>query len=149
MATDSLHIRDAGRRIRLAPPLVRLCRLPQCGRARRRDRSDLVPVLRPRRSHVLPAGRTGRQGRELCDLNVAPFGLDVLNCYLEDLFVDSYARGLGTGRALIDDLLELARKTGWSRVYWHTNDDNETAPRLYHRCTEANGFVRYRVALPG
>ena len=71
-----------------------------------------------------------------------------LNCYLEDLFVESYARGLGTGRALIDDLLELAGKAGWSRVYWHTNADNETARRLYHRYTEADGFVRYRVTLP-
>ena len=41
-----------------------------------------------------------------------------LNCYLEDLFVDSDARGHGVGRALIDDLLTLARKEGWSRLYW-------------------------------
>ncbi len=38
-------------------------------------------------------------------------------CYLEDLFVAPEARGQGVGRALIDDLLELGRAAGWSRLY--------------------------------
>ena len=33
-----------------------------------------------------------------------------LNCYLEDLFVDRDARGHGVGRALIDDLLKMAKE---------------------------------------
>jgi len=68
-----------------------------------------------------------------------------LNCYLEDLFVDPDARGHGVGRALIDDLLTLARKEGWSRLYWHTNVGNETARRLYDTYTQADDFVRYRI----
>ena len=38
------------------------------------------------------------------------------DCYLEDLFVDPAARGMGLGRALIDDLAALARARGWHRL---------------------------------
>jgi len=68
-------------------------------------------------------------------------------CYLEDLFVDATARGHGIGAALIDDLLDLARARGWSRLYWHTKGANETARRLYDRYVEADDFVRYRLFL--
>lgn len=70
-----------------------------------------------------------------------------LNCYLEDLFVDPDVRGGGVGRALIDDLLNLARQKGWSRLYWHTAAGNETARRLYDRYTKADDHVRYRIEL--
>jgi len=70
-----------------------------------------------------------------------------LNCYLEDLFVDPGARGHGVGRALIDDLLVLAKDKGWDRLYWHTNAGNTTARALYDRYTNADGFVRYRICL--
>ena len=70
-----------------------------------------------------------------------------LNCYLEDLFVDPDIRGRGIGRALIDDLLSMAKQKGWSRLYWHTNAANETARRLYDRYVEADDFVRYRLVL--
>lgn len=70
-----------------------------------------------------------------------------LNCYLEDLFVAADARGRGVGRALIDDLLALARQRGWSRLYWHTNTGNATARRLYDQYIEADDFVRYRMVL--
>lgn len=68
-------------------------------------------------------------------------------CYLEDLFVDPKMRGRGIGRALMDDLVRLARGRGWSRLYWHTAGDNAMARRLYDRFVEADGFVRYRVVL--
>ncbi len=70
-----------------------------------------------------------------------------LNCYLEDLFVDRDARGQGVGRALIDDLLKMAKEKGWDRVYWHTDSGNSTARALYDRYTKADGFVRYRISL--
>jgi|SRR5665648_172044 len=68
-------------------------------------------------------------------------------CYLEDLFVDSQARGHGLGRALIDDLVALGRDRGWSRLYWHARQSNDTARRLYDSYVEADDFVRYRLLL--
>lgn len=68
-------------------------------------------------------------------------------CYLEDLFVDEARRGSGIGHALIQDLLDLARTNGWSRLYWQTRGDNLVARRLYDRFVLADGDVRYRIEL--
>ena len=68
-------------------------------------------------------------------------------CYLEDLFVDPKMRGRGLGRALIEDLIALARDRGWSRIYWHTRQGNATARLLYDRFAKADDFVRYRILL--
>ncbi|MCH4090009.1 GNAT family N-acetyltransferase [Acetobacter sp.] len=67
-------------------------------------------------------------------------------CYLEDLFVTHEARGNGVGRALIRDLVDLGRKQGWSRLYWHTRENNP-ARRLYDEFVQADDFVRYRMDL--
>lgn len=69
------------------------------------------------------------------------------DCYLEDLFVDGTARGLGIGRALIDDLTALARSRGWKRLYWHTGRDNARARVLYDSYVPEDGHVRYRMSL--
>jgi GNAT superfamily N-acetyltransferase len=87
---------------------------------------------------------------------VAGFTISVLHpgswaltpaCYLEDLFVDPEARGRGLGRALIEDLVSMARDNGWSRIYWHTRQSNAAARRLYDHFAEADDFVRYRMLL--
>lgn len=69
------------------------------------------------------------------------------DCYLEDLFVAAAARGTGLGRALIEDLMALARAKGWHRLYWHTDEDNAAARHLYDSFTEYDGHVRYRLTL--
>lgn len=69
------------------------------------------------------------------------------DCYLEDLFLAPGARGKGVGRALIEDLMVLARGKGWQRLYWHTDEDNMVARRLYDRFVESDGHVRYRLTL--
>jgi GNAT superfamily N-acetyltransferase len=69
------------------------------------------------------------------------------DCYLEDLFIAPEARGKGLGRALIDDLITLARHKGWSRLYWHTDEDNTRARALYDQYVASDGHVRYRMTL--
>jgi GNAT superfamily N-acetyltransferase len=65
-------------------------------------------------------------------------------CYLEDLFVDSKFRGRGIGRLLIQDLIDLAKLSGWSRLYWHTRTNNP-ARRVFNEFATADDFVRYRL----
>jgi len=76
-----------------------------------------------------------------CSWTIAPV------CYLEDLYVAPAARGRGLGVALIEDIVALARKNEWARLYWHTRADNAAARRLYDRFSEADEFVRYRLFL--
>nr|WP_321787900.1 GNAT family N-acetyltransferase [Paraburkholderia sp. J94] len=66
--------------------------------------------------------------------------------YLEDLFVDPAHRGVGIGKRLIEDLVALGRARGWSRLYWHTRQDNP-ARKLYDTFVQADDFVRYQLAL--
>jgi GNAT superfamily N-acetyltransferase len=68
-------------------------------------------------------------------------------CYLEDLFVAPAVRGAGIGRALLQDLVDLARSNGWPQVYWHTRANNASARRLYDTFTPADGFVRYQLTV--
>ena len=65
-------------------------------------------------------------------------------CYLEDLFVDQNYRSHGLGRLLMEDLVDLAKARGWSRLYWHTQAKNP-ARSLYDRFAVADDFVRYRL----
>lgn len=67
------------------------------------------------------------------------------DCYLEDLFVSEKVRGKGVGRALMDDLVDLCKKNGWSRLYWHTSVQNKTARALYDTYVESDGHIRYRI----
>ncbi|MDR3416211.1 MAG: GNAT family N-acetyltransferase [Nevskia sp.] len=68
-------------------------------------------------------------------------------CYLQDLFTAEAARGRGVGRALIEAVYARARQAGCSRVYWHTQETNATAMRLYDQVAEKSGFVVYRKSL--
>lgn len=67
------------------------------------------------------------------------------DCYLEDLFIDENIRGKGIGRRLIDDLIGICKDKGWSRLYWHTNEDNQRARKLYDSYVESDGHIRYRL----
>jgi GNAT superfamily N-acetyltransferase len=70
------------------------------------------------------------------------------DCYLEDLYVDEAVRGGGVGRALLDDLIALCGQKGWSRLYWHTDEGNARARKLYDSYVKTDGHVRYRMTLP-
>ncbi|MFO1201614.1 MAG: GNAT family N-acetyltransferase [Tabrizicola sp.] len=64
-------------------------------------------------------------------------------CYLQDLFVDPQARGLGLGRKLIEAVYEKADAAGAPQVYWLTQDFNTQARQLYDRIAKVTPFIRY------
>jgi len=70
-------------------------------------------------------------------------------CYLEDLFVDPASRAAGVGKRLIDWLLAQTKTQGWSRLYWHTRENNYRARGLYDKYGPHSGFVRYVIHNPG
>lgn len=89
------------------------------------------------------------------DGNVIGFAMCILHegtwstapvCYLEDLFVAASQRGAGTGKALIDALMDEGKREGWSKLYWVTRQNNP-ARKLYDQYGEADDYVRYRVSL--
>ena len=58
------------------------------------------------------------------------------DCWLEDIFVEEAARGIGLGRALIEAAFERARERGCARMELDVNEANPGAVRLY----ESLGF---------
>jgi GNAT superfamily N-acetyltransferase len=69
-------------------------------------------------------------------------------CLLQDLFVDPAIRGAGAGKLLIDWLVAEMTKQGWSRLYWHTRENNYRARGLYDKYTPHSGFLRYVILNP-
>jgi GNAT superfamily N-acetyltransferase len=69
------------------------------------------------------------------------------SCYLEDLVVDPARRGRGVGRALLDAVVERARREGAEGVTWLTQGDNEVARRLYDEVATLSAYVRYEIDL--
>lgn len=69
------------------------------------------------------------------------------DCYLEDLFLAPEARGKKIGKRLLNDLIKIAKARGWQRLYWHTDEENAVARRLYDRFVKADGHLRYRMVL--
>ncbi len=65
-------------------------------------------------------------------------------CYLQDLFTDPATRGKGVATALIEAVYARAQERGTTRVYWHTQETNATARRVYDRIAAASGFIVYR-----
>jgi GNAT superfamily N-acetyltransferase len=69
------------------------------------------------------------------------------HCYLEDLFVDPAVRRSGAGRALMEFVKAFAIENKCSRLYWNTDEDNETARKLYDTYVLESGKRQYRVQL--
>ena len=70
-------------------------------------------------------------------------------CYLQDLYVDSTARGTGCGRMLIEAVAESARTAGANSPYWLTHQSNAAARRLYDRLGQDQGFIQYTYGASG
>jgi GNAT superfamily N-acetyltransferase len=61
------------------------------------------------------------------------------DCWLEDLYVEDSARGIGLGRALVQAALDRARERGCRRVELDVNTGNATARALYESLGFATG----------
>lgn len=68
-------------------------------------------------------------------------------CYLEDLYVCPSVRGQQVGKKLIEYVQLQAKKKGCDRLYWHTQETNKTAQRLYDWIAEKPGVIEYRMPL--
>ena len=64
-------------------------------------------------------------------------------CYLQDLSVDPARRATGVGEQLIDWLVANMAAQDFSRLYWHTRENNYRARGLYDKYTAHSGFLRY------
>lgn len=53
--------------------------------------------------------------------------------HLEDLIVTQKARGLGIGKALLQELIQIAKETGVRRMEWCVLDWNTNAIALYEK----------------
>ena len=66
-------------------------------------------------------------------------------CFLDDLYVLPEARGSRLGEALIQAVVEEAKRRGWPAVRWITAEDNARARRLYDRVAKKTHWVTYEV----
>lgn len=64
--------------------------------------------------------------------------------YLQDLYVDPAARGVGAGRALIEAAYALADREGLASVYWMTQEFNYPGRMLYDRVGVKTPFIKYQ-----
>jgi GNAT superfamily N-acetyltransferase len=64
-------------------------------------------------------------------------------CYLQDLYVDPRARGVGCARQLIEAVALSSKTAGANEPYWLTHETNSTARQLYDRLAKNQGFIQY------
>lgn len=68
--------------------------------------------------------------------------------FLDDLYVDPAARGLGAATMLIETIVGLARAAGETGVLrWITAADNERAQRVYDRIATRTSWLTYEMRL--
>ena len=59
--------------------------------------------------------------------------------WIEDVVVDSRARGLHIGQALVEEAKVCAKEVGAKKIYLTSNPSRKAAHALYHKC----GFEEY------
>lgn len=63
--------------------------------------------------------------------------------FLDDLFVDTAARGSGAAKLLLAELRAVARAKGFSVIRWITADNNYRARGLYDQMADRTGWITY------
>lgn len=88
-------------------------------------------------------------GYALCFQNFSTF-MGRPGMYLEDLYVDPQARGLGLGKALLLEVIRTALARGCPRCDWVVLDWNERAKRFYESlgAKSLNDWTVYRMDAP-
>lgn len=68
---------------------------------------------------------------------------------LNDLYVDELHRKKGVARRLLDKAVEFGRLNGAVRLHLETEENNETAQRLYksHGWVKEKGYFHYHISL--
>jgi GNAT superfamily N-acetyltransferase len=66
-----------------------------------------------------------------------------VGCFLDDLLVDTEARGSGVADALLHGLRQIAFDNGWTVVRWITADDNHRARGVYDEFAVRTMWVTY------
>ncbi len=68
--------------------------------------------------------------------------------YIEDLYVRPQYRGKGIGKALLEAMIELAKKRNCARVEWVVLNWNKTAIDFYERmgASSLNDWITYRIS---
>jgi GNAT superfamily N-acetyltransferase len=100
-------------------------------------------ALERRVSELLDAGEitvllTGEPPEGLALLRFRPaLWTQTLDCYLEELYVVPDRRGHGSGRALMEAAIDVARAEGAARMDLGTSEDDVAARGLY----ESLGFI--------
>jgi ribosomal protein S18 acetylase RimI-like enzyme len=59
--------------------------------------------------------------------------IDALECYLAELYVVPDRRGRGIGRALMEEVMTVARAQGAGHIELNTSDDDVAARALYEK----------------
>jgi ribosomal protein S18 acetylase RimI-like enzyme len=52
-------------------------------------------------------------------------------CYMQDVYVDEPYRQNGIARKMVEQLVNIARKEQWARLYWLAENNNIAAQKLY------------------
>ena len=63
----------------------------------------------------------------------ASIWIEKLECYLGELYVVPDRRGQGLGRALMEEVFEVAREKGAGHIELNTSDDDVAARALYEK----------------
>ncbi len=67
--------------------------------------------------------------------------------YLEDLFVSPEVRGRGVGKRIIEELIQICKDAGGSKVHWQTHHTNKTAISLYQKLGQQSEFIVFETRI--
>src|SRR4051794_17538595 len=96
------------------------------------DADELARIVAPPATHVFVASDDDR--RIVGTLTLAVFHIPTgIRAWIEDVVVDSAARGQGVGEALTNKAVEKARSLGAKTVDLTSRPSRESANRLYQR----------------